>query len=164
MSEWLTLWIQRPELHRPVSAAWEGILNHILVQGKVRLRRVKGPVAAIIGTLLGAGWTCPSPTHWTRRTSDGEVDWMSPQFDTPEFGQVDIAQVVGEFASGLRCQLWKNAAKFEGDYNLEHGADFSQVSGELRKYGRADGIDNWGLTITAATGGQWTRERQRAQG
>ncbi|CAK0837550.1 unnamed protein product [Prorocentrum cordatum] len=35
---------------------------------------------------------------------------------------------------------------------------------ELDKYERKQDMENWGLTLTVVSGGQWTRERQRAQG
>eukprot|EP00959_Pyramimonas_sp_CCMP1952_P253567 5297871-Pyramimonas_sp.AAC.1 len=65
------------------------------------------------------------------------MGWILPQFGTPESGQ-----------------LWTDAAKFEGAYDLEHGAGFGQVSRELHEYERDDDMENWGPTHTVATGGQ----------
>eukprot|EP00959_Pyramimonas_sp_CCMP1952_P257268 5375241-Pyramimonas_sp.AAC.1 len=99
------------------------------VAGKVRWRRVRGPVSAAIATLLEGGWKCPSPQIWSHNAEDGEVEWRFPEATSPEFAQVDIEEIVDEFVQGLRLLQW--ASKCEGADDLQYGADMSQISREL---------------------------------
>eukprot|EP00959_Pyramimonas_sp_CCMP1952_P378917 7937382-Pyramimonas_sp.AAC.1 len=61
-----------------------------------------------------------------------------------------------EFTADLQHQLWRKASQFEGAADLQHGADFSQIKRELDKCERKQDMDNWGLTLTVVSGGQWT--------
>eukprot|EP00959_Pyramimonas_sp_CCMP1952_P143558 3005286-Pyramimonas_sp.AAC.1 len=80
---WLTVWFSRPDIHQQVKRSWTASLHHIQVAGKVRWRRVRGPVSAVIATLIERGWNCPSPQIWPHTEGDGEVEWRFPGATSP---------------------------------------------------------------------------------
>ena len=62
---WLTWWSEHPEQHRAAKRAWNVLHQRIsLIPQTRRWRRVGGHLAAVITTLLDAGWKPNAATSW----------------------------------------------------------------------------------------------------
>ncbi|CAK0817692.1 unnamed protein product, partial [Prorocentrum cordatum] len=165
--EWLTQWLARPELHKRVLRIWPHVHHRLLRAKTGRWRKVHGPVAAVIATLMGAGWRPTSPRSWSRPTAQGDEEWTIPLADHHGQLQVDFqefSELVDFLAVDLDRLRWQRASQHAHGAGLGRAGDVSQVKRELDHCDKHGRWQEWALDYLVAAGGQWPRQRQIAAG
>ncbi|CAK0893103.1 unnamed protein product [Prorocentrum cordatum] len=149
IAEWLNFWMQFPEHHRRATLAWKLIYDKSIKRGNTKWRKVKGPISAIQAILLDAGWTCPTPTEWSRPPWAGETytqEWQLPHSGQADWGdkRYDVypAELAHEFCLSLEGGLWRDAAKHPHGEGLQRGGlDVRIVANEMERFTRKGQYD-----------------------
>ena len=91
-------------------------------------QRVKGPMGALIATLVRYGWNPISPFKWF----GGGIPWIY------QIG-ADPAQLLEVFRVDVEKHVWEQAARGRNGRGLENGGDVTIIRrelGRMRKFGR----------------------------
>jgi len=165
--EWLTQWLARPELHKRVQRIWPHVHHRLLRAKSGKWRKVHGPVAAVIATLLDAGWRPTSPTSWKRPTAAGVEEWTIPLADQMGELQVDFhefSELLDDLAVDLDHLRWQRASQHVHGSGLGEAGDVSQIKKELDHCAKQGHWQEWSLNYLVAVWAQWPRQRQIAAG
>ena len=151
---WFDYMVTCPEDRTRVAAVWPRI-TRLLRRPKTRWRYICGPAAAVISTLLDAGWSAPTANVW--KQADGTTWTFSAEFlaaDFPDFSDLKFA-----LTSDLRKQLWASAAKFRNGAGLESGVDMQSLVGHLQSLDKNGRYEQHGATVCCATSASWPNAR-----
>ena len=121
-----------------------------------RWRKIGGPTAAVIATLIDAQWQPVTSRHWV--APDGE-EWAVGLTDNERGTVWDPTDFLSKITETLNKQLWSRAAQHYNGKGLEGGADAYGLRlhvSKLRKQGRHDYA---GALVNVATAAAWTRQR-----
>ena len=151
---WFKYMVAFPEDRVRVAAVWPRIAK-LLQRPKTRWRYVRGPAAAVISTLLDAGWTTTSANVWVQ--ADGTTWTFSAEFLADKFP--DFSAVKTALAADLRSQLWANAAEFRNGKGLEAGADMRPLVKHLKSLSKNGRYEMHGAVLCCATASAWTNAR-----
>ena len=154
ISAWFDYMVSCPEDRTRVAAVWPRIAA-VLRRPKTRWRYIRGPAAAVISTLLDAGWSTPTADVWEQ--ADGTTWTFSAEFlaaDFPDFSDLKAALV-----SDLRKQLWASAANFRNGTGLESGADMQSLVGHLQSLSKNGRYEQHGAVVCCATSASWPNAR-----
>eukprot|EP00959_Pyramimonas_sp_CCMP1952_P469423 9494906-Pyramimonas_sp.AAC.1 len=72
------MWNRFPELHARITRSWHRIRGRLDILASKRWRRVRGPIGAVVATLLDVGWKPVSPVEWHRPVGDQCEVWQFP--------------------------------------------------------------------------------------
>jgi ribonuclease HI len=153
--EWLNL-MTDPAFHARAEAAWGTIRMDLEKNAKSRWRKIGGPTAAVIATLLDVGWTPCASNLWI---SPDAVEWELTPTNCTGLDVWDPTDLLDAIESSIYKNLWGSASKHYNGLGLEHGADVYGLRlhiKRLRKYGKHDLA---GALICVATAAAWTRQR-----
>ena len=132
-----------------VARAFFVIKQELLAKQRTMWQRVKGPIGAIIATLVRYGWNPISPFKWF----GGGIPWIY------QIG-ADPAQLLEVFRVDVDKHVWEQAARGRNGRGLENGGDVTIIRreiGRMQKFGRHREA---GLLRLIAAGGIWTQARK----
>eukprot|EP00959_Pyramimonas_sp_CCMP1952_P088719 1856406-Pyramimonas_sp.AAC.1 len=53
---WFDMWNRFPEMHARITRSWHRIRGRLDIMASKRWRRGRGPIGAVVATLLDVGW------------------------------------------------------------------------------------------------------------
>jgi hypothetical protein len=124
--------------------------------GPRRWHQVRGPMGAVVATLMDLGWKPGSPTSWT--DPDGiqwDIDPSAPGV------AVQLKAVVAEF---IEKDLWRQASQHEGGRGLENGADLTVARRMRRQFLKQGELKKAGILELICQGASWPPARKAAAG
>ena len=151
---WFAYMVAFPEDRTRVAAAWPRIAK-LLARPNTRWRHIHGPAAAVIATLLDAGWKAPYADVWTQ--ADGTTWLFSADFLAADYP--DFSDVLSALASDIKNQLWKTAAASRNGKGLETGADLRGMVNHLSRLSKSGQYETQGAIICCATASAWPNAR-----
>ena len=154
LTAWFAYLVTCPEDRARILAVWPRIAK-TLRHPKTRWRHIRGPAAAVIATLLDAGWSAPSADVWEQ--PDGTTWHFSTEFMAADFP--DFSDVKAAFAADLKKQLWAAASKFRNGVGLEHGADLRPTVNHLHNLAKHGRYELHGAVLCCATASSWPNAR-----
>ena len=148
---WIDLWRDSPEMRPRLQRAWQRIRTTMSSKtATARWRHARGPLGALIATLLDHGWTPTAADRWEDPAGQG---W---QIDGDPYDHTHLHQHL-HHAFGKK--LWQQAAAHHLGQGLEDGAYMEPMLGylgSLRKHGRTREA---GTLQAAASAGLWLPAR-----
>ncbi|CAK0857540.1 unnamed protein product [Prorocentrum cordatum] len=161
--EWLAQWLSQPQLHKRARRIWASVHQKLLRSKGAKWRKVYGQVAAVIATLLDAGWSPFTAGHWKRPTPAGVEQWIIPLADEQGSLSLDLTEF-SELLDDLEHDLiqirWKEAARHLHGGGLEDGGDVWLVKRGLDHCAKEGNWQVRALKYLVVVGGQWPRARQ----
>ena len=144
---------ERPETLRRVAGVWPKAVRRLLESpAKGRWRQVKGPMTAVIATLLDYHWEVdPADTFLWRSPCGGDA-WhlqLDPAEPTP-----DIEPFVAAVEESIWAASWQRASQHYLGKGLEDGCDIECLRRYLKKLERNPKGAQWrGSIMTVSTAG-----------
>ena len=162
LDEW-TFLLGRVELHPYIKRTWP-LTRDALQQRSPRLRwkRVRGTMGAMICLLLDIGWEPVGPADWLSETKR----FFAPLGDLhASLDPVDWRPLRMAFAEALQRRLWQRASSYFAGQGLEEAPPDLFVLRRQMRTAKRRGNFRWLGALRAVTcGASWTRGRLRDEG
>ena len=110
LGQWVRQMIRRPDHLAQVSAIWAAAVHSVAGAGDRIWTAVKGPITAVIATIMDFGGHHMLPLEWLNEDC---VRWVMKGSD--------ISGLKFEIRSRLEELLWKKASKHHLGEGLQHG-------------------------------------------
>ena len=156
IADWVRLWCEADgHLRHELGATWTAKLAEL--KGRANWKKVKGPLGAVICTLIDIGINPRSPDMWV---APGGATWRIDDRQPPQnpnyFAKL-ISSMVG-------VKLWKKAAEHRAGQGVQEGVDLSVLVRHLGSLHKNEQRAAAGVLKKAAIAGLWTAERKFAAG
>ncbi len=148
---WVQLWhsSELQEERRAVERAWEKLRANLMA-AKSRWGRARGPISAVICTLMDLGWSPVAPSRWV--DPDGE------SFDLDAF---DVDQLLDfELRGSLDQAVWESAEAHHHGGGLRKGADLTVPRRFLQGLRRQSRHSEAAMAQMVLTGSLWPASRR----
>ena len=151
---WLTWWSEHPQQHPAAKRTWNILHQRIShIPPTRRWRRVGGHLAAVITTLLDAGWNPHAATSW--EDPDGN-EWNMVE----DGREVDFSPILSALAASLSSSLWSRAAQHWNGGGAEHGLDLRSLRLHLQSLWKRGKHEWFGMIHAISSASTWTRVRR----
>ena len=130
-----------------VAQNWQAIKDN-LEQSTNPWKKAAGPIASMVLTLRGTGWT----PHEAFRWQDGEDDLIDDE-------NAPIAEVVAEYKSKNESNQWTRASTHYLGKGLQQGADFTVPRSRCKEYGQQGSYREQQIMNNIIVGASWNQER-----
>ena len=147
---WLTWWNEHLAQHRAANRAWSIIRPRIHQLPPTRRWR---HIAAVITTLLDAGWNPATATCW--EDPDGD-EWNAVSNGT----LVDLSPILSAVAGSPSSSLWNRAAEHWNDIGAEQGLDLRSLRLHLQSLWKRGKHEWYGLIHADSSASTRTRVRR----
>eukprot|EP00973_Karenia_brevis_P086040 11932301-Karenia_brevis.AAC.1 len=149
--EWLRWWSRATDQRVRISKAWFVVRRRMqALEPAKRWRKVKGPIAAVINTLLQIGWSPDQPAKWV--DAEGLV-WQVVE------GSSDCDEFFHKIAEDCSKKLCRSVASGHNGAGCEHGIDFWSHKALVTKLVRKQQFADAGTLRMIAAGGLWGADR-----
>ncbi len=149
LQEWLNLLDELQPQKASLELAWRRLVQQ-LSTAKSRWGRVRGPVSAVVATLLDLGWRPLGPACW-KDTDGEEFNLLTGDRDR----LVDFA-----LEGALEQRAWRRAAAFHLGGGLEDGVDLTVLRRHLAQLRRQARHAEARILELVAMGGLWPAARR----
>ena len=151
---WLTWWSEHLQQHPAAKRTWNILHQRIShIPPTRRWRRVGGHLAAVITTLLDAGWNPHAATSW--EDPDGN-EWNMVE----DGREVDFSPILSALAASLSSSLWSRAAQHWNGGGAEHGLDLRSLRLHLQSLWKRGKHEWFGMIHAVSSASTWTRVRR----
>ena len=152
----MCMWLAQPELRDRFERCWQmAKIKFEALEPARRWRRVAGPLAATIVTLLDLGWLPVSSTLWQ--------DGSGRQWEVSE-APFDLMVLRQAIAASVQSKLWQRAAGHYTAAGVEDGVDLVAASRLLRQLRSRSDHARAQLLVMIVSGGMWPLARCKEAG
>ena len=152
LQEWIRLWDSLQPQRRMVERAWEKLRATLSVAKSPR-GRTKGPISAVISTLMDLKWTPLAPNRWEH------PDGLIFDFEVDDTDQLHDYELQGS----LEQVVWAQAEGHHLGQGLWQGADLTVVKRHLQRMRRQHRHGEAAMLVMVATAALWPAGRRYGQ-
>jgi hypothetical protein len=135
-----------------IEKTWQATYAKLKSKGKNKWLNTKGPLAAVISTLMDIGWDPAEPTLW----QDFEGAWWNLDPTKPHMAQQLCRHLQGQ----LRMHIWQRAATHNYGKGLEQGVDWTTSRRHQAHWEKRGEASEAGMHSCVAQGAMWCAERR----
>ena len=151
--EWLSLLASSEAVRHRASKTWRSMVKFMKARPKSRWRHIGGPAAAVIATLLDAGWN-PSSYHKWKDPQGGP--WATCRFEDENL-DLDPSDLLAKIFDTLSSKIWEKASKHYNAKGMEKGVDMTGLKKHIARLRRQKKFEELGALESAVTATTWTR-------